>query len=152
MKRLETLFFVSSLILVLLLIGQPVYASGEPGTCPNGYKNVRPVIIGGLSLVEAYDLLSLQPSVIAVFRGKCGWHDVTLSRALPGDLSGISSPKDLINFILPQSGFPGCHSAQGGEDLIVTHVNEFWKVEDLDGLIGYNYLTAIITVANRVCK
>jgi hypothetical protein len=152
MKRFRTIFLGMVLLSVFLLIGQPLYAAGEPGQCPGGSLPVPvgPPIFGDLVLAETIDVNSGAPATLAIFRGDCRHHlDVTLGRVLFGGLENVNAPQDLIGFILPQSGFPGCYSQAGGEDITITKVTDFWKV--IDPLSQVTYLTADIKVATLGC-
>ena len=160
MKKVTKLFLAIGLFSIpfLLNTGQQVFAGGEPGQCPDGKDPIMagPPIIGTVSIAEFACVDSAIPDVpfvsnVSIFRGKCFFKDVNIRKETPGDLSQITSGGDLKGIIIPQAGPPGCRSAEGGEDLIISSVKNFQKFQDLYSLVGYNYITALITMAYYVC-
>jgi hypothetical protein len=124
-KILMTVVFLISLIFISAQVG----FGGEPP--PEGYTIGGPSVVGQVMLENQRDGAGNELGYMTfTFRGFCKWEyvkDKICYFPFPAIISTFADiTKDLLlNFILYGQGPSDCNSECGGEDIIVTKVNNF---------------------------
>ena len=111
-------------ILLLLMLGTvPNGYAGAPEPPQEGEAYSGPAVLGTITLTGTQ----------ASFSGQCKGQDVNVG-PLPYTVAlETVTPDNTENVRLGQAGPPGCHSLEGGEDLIINTVT---KLQNLGSVIN----------------